>query len=65
MCPYLSNICNCLQRMSAVDIEFSFPSLGKVSIVASCFWFEPKTDSKEEEETAARVRKMDVSSCWV
>jgi len=51
--------------MSGVDIEFSFPSLGKVSIAFSCLWFEPKTDSKEEEEVASRVRKMHVSLCWV
>jgi hypothetical protein len=51
--------------MSGVDIEFSFPSLGKVSIAGSCNWIEPKNDSKEEEEAAFRVRQMDVSSCWV
>jgi len=36
-----------------------------VSIVAVGFWIEPKTDSKEEEEAAARVRQMHVRSCWV
>jgi len=36
-----------------------------VSIAASCNWIEPKTDSKEEEEAAARVRQMNVSSWWV
>jgi hypothetical protein len=51
--------------MSGVDIEFSVPSLGKVSIVALCFWYEPKDDSKEEEEPTSRVRKMLVSLCWV
>jgi hypothetical protein len=33
-----------------------------VSISASCSWIEPKTDSKEEEEAAARARQMHVSS---
>jgi hypothetical protein len=36
-----------------------------VSIAALCNWIEPKNDSKEEEEAAARVRQMHVSSCWV
>jgi len=40
-------------------------SLGKVSIAAFCQWIEPKTDSKEEEEAAARARQMHVSSWWV
>jgi len=51
--------------MSGVDVEYSLPSLGKVSIVASSNWIEPKNDSKEEEEAASRVRQMDVSSYWV
>jgi hypothetical protein len=51
--------------MSAVDIEIFIPSSGKVSIVASGLWIEPKADSKEEEEAAARVRQMHVRSCWV
>jgi hypothetical protein len=51
--------------MSGVNIEFSVPSLGKVSIVAACFWFEPKVDSKEEEEASSRVRQMLVSSYWI
>jgi len=50
-------------RMSGVDIELSFPCLGKVSIVASCTWYEPKTDSKEEKDAASRVRQMLVCSC--
>jgi len=50
-------------RMSLVDLELSFPCLGKVSIVAWCMWYEPKTDSKEEEEAASRVRQINVSSC--
>jgi len=33
--------------------------------VASCFWYEPKTDSKEEEEASSRVRRMHVSSYLV
>jgi len=32
-----------------------------MTIVPACSWFEPKTDSKEEEEAATRVRKMSVS----
>jgi hypothetical protein len=51
--------------MSGVDIEFSFPSLGNVSIAVSCFWFEPKADLSEEVEAAMRVRQMLVSSSWV
>jgi hypothetical protein len=35
---------------------------GKVFIVASCSWIEPKTGSKEEEEAAERARQMHVSS---
>jgi hypothetical protein len=52
-------------RMSGVDIELSFPSLGKVSIVASCFWYELKTDSKQEDEAATRVRQIHISSFLV
>jgi hypothetical protein len=47
--------------MIELDIEFSFPSSGKVSIATLSFWFEPKTDTKEEEEAVARVRQMHVS----
>jgi len=38
------------------------PSSGKVSITSICGWIEPKTDSKEEQEAAARARQMHVSS---
>jgi hypothetical protein len=51
--------------MSAVVIEFVFLSSGKVAIAAACNWFEPKTNSKEEEEAVERVRQMQVSLCWV
>jgi hypothetical protein len=42
-----------------------YSSSGKVSIVAACNWFEPKTDSKEEEEAAERARQIHVRSCWM
>jgi hypothetical protein len=32
-----------------------------MTIVPACNWFEPKTNSKEEEEAAERARKMTVS----
>jgi len=33
--------------------------------VAVGFWMEPKIDSKEEEEAAARTQQMHVRSCWL
>jgi len=61
--PFFLTFWNFVGRINGIDIEFSFPSLGKVSIAVQCFWYEPKTDSKEEEEAASRVRQMLVSSC--
>jgi hypothetical protein len=47
--------------MSGVGTKFPFSSLGKVSIVAACFWYEPKADLSEEKKAASRVRQMQVS----
>jgi len=40
--------------------EFKAKQGGKVSIVVAAQWIEPKIDSKEEEETAERVRQMNL-----
>jgi hypothetical protein len=59
------NISNILQLSAVYECSrhlIFIPSSVKVSIAAVCFWFEPKTDSKEEEEAAERVRQMHVSS---
>ena len=63
MCPDLSDILQLSAVNEFIRLWIFIPSSGKVSIVASCQWIEPKIDSKEEEEeeAASRALQMNVS----
>jgi hypothetical protein len=65
LCHSVSNMLQLCAHYECSRHLICIPSSGKVSIADSCFWIEPKTDSKEEEEAAERVRQNNVSSCWV